>query len=159
MLEHSVWNINLGEDAGKNSVLVAVQAFDRIGSDVSSLCECALIASSEDLRKLNTLAWTVPQLVEAANRTRFEWGYDRANEVGLKLAAAVRPLAEQATSGVAEKWYMSVRVLVDLFAKGQNVPASQISSVLDSIPEIVGFKWDIASLHTFIEEFLQAMQR
>ena len=158
LLDHGIWKINPGADAGKDQVLVAIQAFDKLGSEISEVCECALIASSEDLRRLNAPTWTLSQLVDMAHRTQFDWGSKRAAEIGSNLVAAIGPLAKQAASEVAEKWYTSVRVLVALFAKGQTVPASQITAVLDSIPDKVGFEESIASFHTFLKEFLQAMR-
>ena len=140
LLDHSIWNINPDEDVGKDQVLVAIQTFEKLGSDISDISECALIASSEDLRKLNTINWAAPQLLEMASRTRFHWGSERAAEIGSKLVAAIGPLAKEATSAVAEKWYTSVRVLLDLFAKGHNVPSSQITSVLASFPNNVAFE-------------------
>ena len=87
------------------------------------------------------------------------WGSPKAEELGSEIIDAIRPLAQKATSETAEKWYTSVRVLVDLFAKGQSVPASQIASVLDSTPRCANFSNETVNLHVFIVEFLQAMQK
>ena len=159
LVNHRVWNINTAEDFAKGRALASIQEFiEKKGRGICSLCECALIASSENHRELHGASWSACQIVEMASLSDLDWGSKKANAIWRKLVDAVQPLARHAASETALKWYTSVRVLVDMFAMGQTVQSSNIVPVLDSVPKLAFFSGKVADLHVFVENFLLAMQ-
>ena len=73
--DHSVRTINPDGDASKGRVLASMQAFHKDDVQISTLCECALVGTCEELRKLHPMSvWTASELVEMAKPSDICWG-------------------------------------------------------------------------------------